>query len=95
MPSIFSAIALAASMVLLVPENANAKRRVDPDFILIGCLNDNGVSKNVEFARKFGPRKTWETITFNDYILSPVMKISPIQTKAVEECFEQTLAKYR
>ena len=95
MPSILSIIILAASLTLALPGIADAKRRVDPDFILIGCLNDNGVSKSVEFARKFGPRKTWETIAFSDYILSPIMKISPIQTKAVEECFEQTLAKYR
>lgn len=95
MRSVFLITALAANLALVLPEVANAKRKVDPDFILIGCLNDNGVSKNVEFARKFGPRKTWETIAFSDYILSPIMKISPNQTKAVEECFEQTLAKYR
>ena len=74
---------------------AIAKSKVDPDFILLGCLHDNGVRKDIEFARKSGPRKTWETIEFTDYRLSPVMRVSAKQKEGVGACFAKKMAKYR
>ena len=95
MRSGFAILILTAGLLPFGTGAADARSKVDPDFILLGCLHDNGVRKDIEFARKNGPHKTWETIEFTDYRLSPVMRVSSKQKEGVAACFAEEMAKHR